>query len=82
MGLIIRPVSCLKILSNQGGYKAMETDDLLADYLIDPNDALKQLLTWFLNLVMQLEANQQAGANPYERSDQRKLIGMGRDNAL
>ena len=55
----------------------METDDLLADYLIDPNDALKQLLTWFLNLVMQLEANQQAGANPYERSDQRKAHRNG-----
>ena len=30
---------------------------LLEDYLVDQEDGLKQLLTWFLNLVMQLEAN-------------------------
>ncbi|WP_422574149.1 transposase [Methanothrix sp.] len=34
----------------------------------DQDDGLKKLLTWFLNLVMQLEAIQQSGAEPYERN--------------
>jgi putative transposase len=38
---------------------------LLEDYLVDQEEGLKQLLTWFLNLVMQLEAMQQSGAEPY-----------------
>ena len=49
----------------------MEIFDLLEDYLIDQDDGLKKLLTWFLNLVMQLEAIQQSGAEPYERNDTR-----------
>jgi putative transposase len=43
----------------------MEVFELLDDYLIDQDDGLKKLLTWFLNLVMQLEAIQQSGAEPY-----------------
>ena len=50
---------------------------LLEDYLIDQKDGLKQLLTWFLNLVMQLEALQQVGAEPYERVDSRKAQRNG-----
>jgi transposase-like protein len=50
---------------------------LLEDYLIDQNDGLKQLLTWFLNLVMQLEALQQVEAKPYERSESRKAHRNG-----
>jgi putative transposase len=46
--------------------------DILEDYLIDQDDGLKKLLTWFLNLVMQLEAMQQAGAEPYQRAESRK----------
>jgi len=38
----------------------MEIFELLEDYLIDQDDGLKKLLTWFLNLVMQLEAIQQS----------------------
>jgi putative transposase len=49
----------------------MEIFELLEDYLIDPDDGLKKLLTWFLNLVMQLEAIQQSGAEPYERNEAR-----------
>ena len=63
----------------------MEIFDLLEDYLVDvpiaigtlspqvkdQDDGLKKLLTWFLNLVMQLEAIQQSGAEPYERNDTR-----------
>jgi putative transposase len=55
----------------------MEPYALLTDYLVDSNSGLKQLFTWFLNLVMQLEANQQACADPYERSDQRKAHRNG-----
>ena len=32
----------------------MEIFELIEDYLIDQDDGLKKLLTWFLNLVMQL----------------------------
>jgi transposase-like protein len=49
----------------------MELFDLLEDYLIDQDDGLRKLLIWFYNLVMQLEAIQQCGAEPYERSDGR-----------
>jgi transposase-like protein len=51
--------------------------DLLEDYLIDQDDGLKKLLTWFLNLVMQLEAVQQADAEPYQRIDSRKAHRNG-----
>jgi transposase-like protein len=50
---------------------------LLEDYLVDQKDGLKQLLTWFLNLVMQLEALQQVGAEPYERAESRKAQRNG-----
>jgi hypothetical protein len=33
--------------------------EFLEDYLIDQEDGLKKLLTWFLNLVMPLEATEQ-----------------------
>jgi len=49
----------------------MELFDLREDYLVDKDDGLKKLLTWFYNLVMQLEAIQQCGAEPYERSEAR-----------
>jgi len=49
----------------------MEIFELLEDYLIDQDDGLKKLFTWFFNLVMQLEAIQQSGAEPYERNEAR-----------
>jgi len=51
--------------------------ELLQDYLIDQETGLKELLTWFLNLVMQLEALQQTGAAPYQRIDGRKAHRNG-----
>ncbi len=51
--------------------------EFLEDYLIDQEDGLKKLLTWFLNLVMQLEAIQQADAEPYERIESRKAHRNG-----
>jgi Transposase, Mutator family. len=55
----------------------MEVLDLLQDYLVDQEEGMKSLLTWFLNLVMQLEALQQAGAEPYQRIDARKVYRNG-----
>ena len=49
----------------------MEIFELIEDYLIDQDDGLKKLLTWFLNLVMQLEAISQSGAKPFERNEMR-----------
>lgn len=51
--------------------------DLLEDYLIDQENGLKKLLTWFLNLVMQLEAMEQINAEPYERVESRKAHRNG-----
>jgi putative transposase len=58
-------------LWKEGGYRAMEIFELLEDYLIDQDDGLKKLFTWFFNPVMQLEAIQQSGAEPYERNEAR-----------
>ena len=35
---------------------------LIKDYLVDKDDGIRQLITWFLNLVMEEEALLQAGA--------------------
>lgn len=51
--------------------------ELLEDYLIDQDEGIKKALTWFLNLVMQLEAFQQSGAEPYERIESRKAHRNG-----
>jgi len=51
--------------------------DLLEDYLIDQEEGIKQLLTWFLNLVMQLESIQQSGSEPYQRIESRKAHRNG-----
>jgi transposase-like protein len=51
--------------------------ELLEDYLIDQEDGLKKLLTWFLNLVMQFEAMEQIDAEPYQRVGSRKAYRNG-----
>ena len=51
--------------------------DLLEDYLIDQEEGIKKLLTWFLNLVMQLESIQQSGSEPYQRIESRKAHRNG-----
>ena len=44
---------------------------------------MRSLITWFLNLVMQLEAVQQAGAEAYERTDARTCHRNGsKDRSL
>jgi putative transposase len=51
--------------------------ELLEDYLIDQDKGIKNVLTWFLNLVMQLEALQQSGAEPYQRIESRNAHRNG-----
>jgi putative transposase len=73
--MIIGPVS-YPILG-KGGHRTMIPMEFLEDYLIDQEDGLKKLLTWFLNLVMQLEAMEQIDAEPYQRVDSRKAYRNG-----
>ncbi|NYT02233.1 MAG: IS256 family transposase, partial [Methanosarcinales archaeon] len=49
----------------------------IINYLVDPNSGLRQVITDFLNEVMQYEAYQQSGARPYERTSQRKAHRNG-----
>jgi putative transposase len=55
----------------------MSTPELIEDYLIDRNNGMKNVITWFLNQVMQQEALNQIKAQPYERTDQRKARRNG-----
>ena len=50
---------------------------LIKDYLVDKEDGIRQLITWFLNVVMEEEAFHQAGAQRYERTDSRKASRNG-----
>ena len=54
----------------------MNTLDLAEDYLIDRNEGMKKLITWFLNQVMQQEALNQIQAQPYERTAEGKRDAM------
>lgn len=51
--------------------------EYIEDYLIDRNDGTKNVLTWFLNQVMQQEAQNQIKAQPYERTEKRKAQRNG-----
>lgn len=46
--------------------------DLAEDYLIDPKEGMRKLTASYLNEVMQLEAQKQIQAGPYERTGKRK----------
>jgi len=50
----------------------MDLLDLVEKYFDDQDSGLKALLTFFLNLVMEHEAEQQVGAARYQRSPDRK----------
>ena len=49
----------------------MSIIDFVKDYLTDQDDGMKAFITFFLNLVMQYEAEQQAGASRYQRTNNR-----------
>jgi hypothetical protein len=68
--MIIRPY-IQRIFGNKEDTEPWNYLTCWKDYLVDQEDGLKRLLTWFLNLVMQLEAVQQSGADPYERNESR-----------
>ena len=55
----------------------MQPLEPVINYLVDPNNGLKQVITEFLNAVMLFEAYLQSGALPYERSPQRKAHRNG-----
>jgi putative transposase len=59
------------------GDRAMNSKDLVKDYLIENKVGMKNLVTWFLNEVMQREAAEQAGAGRYERSGTRRTYRNG-----
>ena len=61
----------------------MDVLALIADYRSDQEEGMKNLVTWFLNQVMLIEALQQAGAARYERTDARKAYRNGyKDRSL
>ncbi len=55
----------------------MDQFEPIINYLVDPNSGLRQVITEFLNAVMQYEAYQQIGALPYERTPERKAHRNG-----
>jgi putative transposase len=50
----------------------MNTSDLIEAYLVDPESGMKNVITKFLNEVMEVEAAEQIDAGRYERTDKRK----------
>jgi putative transposase len=56
---------------------------VIDDYLTDESEGMRNLITWFLNLVMQLEGLHQAGAERHERTATRTAHRNGtRDRSL
>jgi transposase-like protein len=55
----------------------MEIEDFIRDNIYDADEGLKALVTFFLNLVMQYEAEQQTGAERYQRSSTRTAVRNG-----
>jgi putative transposase len=55
----------------------MNLKEVVLDYLTDNEEGIKHLITWFLNEVMQEEADQQAGAGRYHRTSSRKTYRNG-----
>jgi len=55
----------------------MNVSDLAEDYLVDPKAGMRNLTACLLNEVMQLEAEKQIQARPYERTGKRKAHRNG-----
>ncbi len=55
----------------------MDLKEVVLDYLTDNKEGMKHLITWFLNEVMQEEANEQTGAGRYHRTRSRKTYRNG-----
>ena len=55
----------------------MNLKEVVLNYLTNNDEGMKHLITWFLNEVMQEEADQQAGAERYRRTSSRKTYRNG-----
>jgi len=60
----------------------MNISDLAEDYLIDPKEGMRKLTAGLLNEVMQVEAENQIQARPYERTGKRKAHRNGTRSRL
>jgi len=49
----------------------------IKNHLVDQEDGIRRLITWFLNLVMEEESLLQSCAQRYERTDSRKASKNG-----
>ena len=58
----------------------MNLKEVVRNYLTDNDEGMKDLITLFLNKVMQEEADQQAGAGRYRRTSSRKTYRNGYRN--
>ena len=52
-------------------------ESIIHQFLQDNEEGMKQILTWFLNAIMDHEAQSQAGASYYERSSLRRAHRNG-----
>jgi len=55
----------------------MNSKDLVVNYLTDNEEGMRNIITWFLNEVMQREADELAGAGRYERTGSRRTYRNG-----
>jgi transposase-like protein len=55
----------------------MNISDLAEDYLIDRKEGMRKLTAGYLNEVMQVEAEKQVQARPYERTGKRRAHRNG-----
>jgi len=60
----------------------MELFDFVQEYFDDHDGGLKALLTFFLNMVMEHEAELQAGAGRYQRSPTRRAYRNGKKSRM
>ena len=64
------------------GIENKEIRDLIAEYLNSNEQGMRELMTWFLNQVMDHEAEQQSGAGRYVRGKGRRAHRNGHSTFL
>jgi len=52
-------------------------NDIILQFLQDNEEGIRQILTWFLNTIMEYTAHMQAGADYYQRTSTRKAHRNG-----
>ena len=57
-------------------------EEIIHQFIEDKEEAMRQLITYFLNAVMEEEARIQSGALPYERTSTRKAHRNGYRNRI